>query len=117
LKELQLQVAIVSNGRRGDRLGEAAGFLDARGLVRLALAPGRNELFIAMHRPVTPGLDLDSVCSWVPRIKESNPTVRVGFSYIIVWGGASRSGEPIFENIHEIGMAARRAKDCGFDYV
>ncbi len=117
LKELGLQVAIVSNGSRGDRLLEAARFLDARDWIRLSLDSGSNELFIAMHRPVSKELDLDAVCSWVPRIKDANPAVRLGFSYIIVWGGASRDGEKIHENIHEIGLAARRAKQSRFDYI
>src|SRR5262249_41034219 len=111
LKSLQLQVAIVSNGSRGDRLAHAAEHLDARDWIRLSLDSGSNELFVAMHKPVSPTLDLDEVCSWIPRIKERNPAVRVGFSYIIVWGGASRSGEAILENIHEIVLAAQRAKD------
>jgi hypothetical protein len=37
--------------------------------------------------------------------------------YIIVWDGASRDGAEIFENIHEIVMAAERAKRFGFDYI
>jgi hypothetical protein len=117
LKELRLQVAVVSNGSRGDRLADAAEALDARDWIRLSLDSGSNELFVAMHQPVSPNLDLDAVCAWVPRIKQRNPAVRVGFSYIIVWSGASRSGEKIHENIDEIEMAARRAKGSGFDYI
>lgn len=117
LKELDLQVSIVSNGSRGDRLVAAAEHMGEQDWIRLSLDAGSNELFVAMHKPVDPKCDLDSVCEWVPRIEAANPRVRRGFSYIIVWGGASREGEELHENIDEIVMAAERAKRYRFDYI
>jgi hypothetical protein len=43
--------------------------------------------------------------------------VRVGFSYIITWSGASRDGNEILENVNEIELAAARARRFGFDYI
>jgi pyruvate-formate lyase-activating enzyme len=117
LKELGLQVAIVSNGSRGKALLEAAPFLDERDWIRLSLDAGSNELFVKMHRPVDPKMDLDAICAWIPEIKRANPRVRVGFSYIITWSGASRDGNEIFENVQEIELAAARARRFGFDYI
>jgi molybdenum cofactor biosynthesis enzyme MoaA len=117
LKELGLQVAIVSNGSRGDRLLEAARHMDPRDWIRLSLDSGSNELFVAMHKPVSKDIDLDAVCAWIPQIKDANPGVRVGFSYIIVWSGASRDDEKLHENIDEIVLAAERAKRSRFDYI
>jgi sulfatase maturation enzyme AslB (radical SAM superfamily) len=117
LKELQLQVAIVSNGSRGRVLLDAVPPLDERDWIRLSLDAGSNELFVKMHRPADPKIDLDAICSWIPEIKRANPRVRVGFSYIITWGGASRDGNEILENVHEIEMAAERARRSGFDYI
>jgi wyosine [tRNA(Phe)-imidazoG37] synthetase (radical SAM superfamily) len=117
LKGLDQQVAIVTNGSRGDRLAEAARYMDENDWIRLSLDSGSNELFVKMHRPTSKTLDLDAICEWIPKIKERNPRVRVGFSYIIVWQGASRDDEKIHENIHEIAMAAERAKRYGFDYI
>ena len=117
LKGLSLQVSIVSNGSRGDVLRDAALHMSEGDWIRLSLDSGSNELFAKMHRPANPKLDLDAICEWVPRIKEANPVVRVGFSYIIVWSGASRDDESIHENIHEIVLAAERAKRAGFDYI
>lgn len=117
LKQLGLQVAIVSNGSRGRVLAEAAPHLDERDWIRLSLDAGSNELFAAMHNPVRPDIDLDVICSWVPRIKEANPRVRVGFSYIIVWSGASREEKALHENVHEIVAATERARHAGFDYI
>jgi sulfatase maturation enzyme AslB (radical SAM superfamily) len=117
LKELRLQIAIVSNGSRGDRLLEVAERLEEGDWIRLSLDSGSNELFAAMHRPVSRSVTLDAICAWIPRIKACNPKVRVGFSFIIVWSGAERSGVEIHENIHEIVLAAERAKRHGFDYI
>jgi pyruvate-formate lyase-activating enzyme len=117
LKELGQQVSIVSNGSRGDRLAEAASHMDERDWIRLSLDSGSNELFRAMHNPASKTLDLDAICEWIPKIKAANPRVRLGFSYIIVWGGATRDDETIHENIHEIVLAAERAKAASFDYI
>ena len=110
LKDLELQVAIVSNGSRGDVLLDVADALTPRDWVRLSLDAGSNELFRAMHKPVKRSLTLDEICEWVPRIKERNPRFEVGYSYIIVWEGASREGVALHENIDEIAMATERAR-------
>jgi sulfatase maturation enzyme AslB (radical SAM superfamily) len=117
LKDLELQVAIVSNGSRGDVLLEVADVLEERDWVRLSLDAGSNELFRAMHKPVKKSLTLDEICEWIPKIKQRNPRFSLGFSYIIVWGGAARGDVAIQENIHEIVMATERARDAGFDYI
>ena len=117
LKELGLQVSIVSNGSRCDRLADAVVHLDQRDWIRLSLDSGSNELFVKMHNPVNKTLDLDAICEGAADIKRANPCVPVGFSYIIVWSGASRDDEEISENIHEIVQATERAKRYGFDYI
>ncbi len=117
LKELDLQVAIVSNGSRPDRLAGAAAHMDENDWIRLSLDSASNELFVEMHNPAQKKVDLDFVCAGVPEIKKVNPRVRVGFSYIVVWSGASREDNEIHENIHEIVEAAERAKRYQFDYI
>ncbi len=117
LKGLDLQVSIVSNGSRGDRLRDAAKHMDSKDWIRLSLDSGSNELFMAMHKPTNPKCDLDFVCEWVPKIKAANPEVRIGFSYIVVWGGATREDNELHENIDEMVMAAERAKRFEFDYI
>jgi organic radical activating enzyme len=117
LKDLELQVAVVSNGSRGDKLLEVAELFEERDWVRLSLDAGSDELFRAMHKPVKKSLTLDEICSWIPKIKERNSRFSVGFSYIIVWGGASREEVAIHENIHEVVMATERARRFGFDYI
>ena len=117
LKTLGLQVAVVSNGGRGARLLDAIAHMEEGDWIRLSLDAGSNALFLAMHKPVDKKLDLDGICEWIPKLKARNPAVRVGFSFIIVWKGAERSGVDVHENIHEIALATERAKRSGFDYI
>jgi len=117
IKSLDMQVAVVSNGSNGDKLLEIAPLLDERDWIRLSLDSGSNELFRAMHKPVNKDLTLDEICSWIPKIKAANDAPRLGFSYIITWAGAERDGVDVHENVHEIVMAAERAKASGFDYI
>ena len=70
-----------------------------------------------MHKPVKKSLTLDEICEWIPKIKARNPRFQLGFSYIIVWGGASREDVAICENIHEVVMGTERARRYGFDYI
>lgn len=117
LKALDLQVAVVSNGSRGDRLLQIAPLLDENDWIRLSLDSGSNDLFRAMHKPVDKELTLDAICSWIPQIKAANAKPRIGFSFIITWQGASREDVGVHENLHEIVMAAERAKAAQFDYI
>ncbi|RKY19571.1 MAG: hypothetical protein DRQ55_10290 [Planctomycetota bacterium] len=117
LKQLDQQVAVVSNGSRGDKLLEVARLFDEKDWIRLSLDSGSNELFRAMHKPVDKQLTLDAICEWIPKLKAVNPKPRLGFSFIIVWDGAQRDGTDVHENVHEIVMAAERAKAAGFDYI
>jgi len=117
LKDLGCQIAVVSNGSRGDKLLEIAPELDERDWIRLSLDSGSNERFRAMHRPVDKELTLDAICAWIPKIKAANPKPRLGFSFVITWEGAQRDDEAVHENIDEIRLAAERAKAAGFDYI
>ncbi|MEZ6015699.1 MAG: radical SAM protein [Planctomycetota bacterium] len=117
LKGLGLAVAVVTNGSRGDRLLEAIPHLEQGDWIRMSLDSGSNELFAAMHKPTNADVTLDAICAWVPKLRAANAAPRLGFSYIIVWGGASRDGNELCENIDEIVLATERAKRSGFDYI
>jgi len=118
LKRLGLQVSVVSNGSRGDRLLQAAPHFTDGDWVRLSLDSGSNDVFQRMHKPSPATLTLDEICSWTPKIKDVNPGFDYGFSFVITWQGSSRSDETkVVENIHEMVMAAKRAKAARFNYI
>ncbi len=117
LKGMKLQVAVVSNGSRGDRLLAAAPFLTKGDWIRLSLDSGSNDVFRRMHNPSSKTLSLDEICGWIPRIKQANPDFDMGFSFVITWRGGARGDVKVIENIHEMEMAAERAEKSGFDYI
>jgi organic radical activating enzyme len=122
LKELGLQVAVVSNGSGNRKILEIADCLDERDWVRLSLDSGTNDTFVRMHKPVDRSISLESICAWVPKVKAVNPRFKYGFSFIITWVGAERHDEDkgqvkVVENLHEIVTATRLARDHQFDYI
>jgi hypothetical protein len=116
-KQLALQVAVVSNGSRNDRILQAAEYFTAGDWVRLSLDAGSDAVWRAMHKPSNAKLTLDEICSFVPRIKAKNPALQVGFSFVITWRGGSRGDVKVVENLHEMAAAAVRAEAAAFDYI
>lgn len=117
LKALGLQVAVVSNGSRNDRITEVAGAFAPGDWVRLSLDSGTDATFQAMHRPKKP-VSLEQICAGIAPLRAASPALRVGFSFIITWHGAQRApGVPLVENLHEMEAAARLARDSGFHYI
>ncbi|MDA7978387.1 MAG: radical SAM protein [Pirellulales bacterium] len=115
-QELNQQVAVVSNGGRNDRILEAAEYFTSGDWVRLSLDSGKDETFQAMHKPRQP-VTLDEICGWVPKIKDRNPDLQMGFSFIVTWKGAQRDDAKVVENINELLTAAQLAKQHRFDYI
>jgi sulfatase maturation enzyme AslB (radical SAM superfamily) len=116
-KQLALQVAVVSNGSRNDRILQAAPFFTKGDWVRLSLDAGSNDVWRRMHNPSSKTLTLDEICGWIHKIKAVNPALQLGFSFVITWRGGSRGDVKIVENIHEMVAAAARAQEAGFDYI
>ena len=116
MKELKLQVAIVSNGTGNKKIAEVADCMDSQDWVRLSLDSGTDPTFQAMHNP-RKDFKLEDICAVVPSIKAANPDLTVGFSYIVTWQGAFINDTNIVENLHEIARAAKLAKDNEFSYI
>jgi hypothetical protein len=116
-KRLGLSCGIVSNGSRNDRIRAVSHLLTKPDWIRLSLDSGTDETFQLMHRPRRP-ISLAAICAGVRPIKEANPDVPVGFSFIISWADPLYLlGKPIHENVDEIVLATRLARDSGFDYI
>lgn len=116
-RELAVQVAVVSNGSRNERIAAVAPALSAGDWVRLSLDSGSDATFQAMHKPKGRGITLDEICARATAIKRANPAVQLGYSFVITWRGARRDDVKLVENLHEMAQAAARARAAGFDYV
>lgn len=116
MKELGLQVSVVSNGSGMKKIAEVADVLEETDWVRLSLDSGSDEVFQAMHKPKRP-ISVDEICEGVREIKAVETKFKIGFSFIITWKGAFINDTKIVENIHEIVLGAERARKYKFDYI
>lgn len=116
MKSLGLQVAIVSNGAGNQKIMDICDCLDKNDWVRLSLDAGTDATFQKMHKPKKP-VTLEHICGLVPGIRQRNPELTVGFSYIVTWKGATVNDLNIVENLHEIAQATRLARDSNFSYI
>ncbi|MEH6587414.1 MAG: radical SAM protein [Halioglobus sp.] len=116
MKGLGLQIAIVSNGTGNEKIAKVADCMEKSDWVRLSLDSGTDATFQPMHNP-RKDFTLEGICAKVPLIKDANPDVTVGFSYIVTWRGAEINDAEIVENLEEIAMATKLAKDNRFDYI
>tara|TARA_R110002096_G_scaffold431527_1_gene646885 strand:- start:379 stop:1773 length:1395 start_codon:yes stop_codon:yes gene_type:complete len=117
LKARDIQIGVVTNGSRMDRVAEVADVLTKGDWVRLSLDSGDNETFRAMHKPVSKKVTLDWICSQIPDIKKINPDFQIGYSFIVVWKDCEANDTEIIDNTDEIIEAAERAKQYEFDYI
>lgn len=115
--ELGVQVAVVSNGSRNERIAEIAPLLQRGDWVRLSLDAGSDATFQAMHKPKGRGITLDEICTRAREIKAAGPAAQLGYSFVITWRGARRDDVRLVENLHEMEEATARARAYGFDYV
>jgi wyosine [tRNA(Phe)-imidazoG37] synthetase (radical SAM superfamily) len=117
LKARDIQIGVVTNGSRMDRIAEVANDLTKGDWVRLSLDSGDNDTFRAMHKPVSKKVTLDWICSQIPDIKKINPDFQIGYSFIVVWKDCEANDTEIIDNTDEIIEAAQRARQYEFDYI
>ncbi|MBI5138659.1 MAG: radical SAM protein [Candidatus Vogelbacteria bacterium] len=118
LKGHAVQIGIVSNGSHNDKILEITPLLTQKDWVRFSLDSGTNETFVRMHQPKKK-ISLEEICASVPMLRNANPSIGIGFSFIVVWPGAERDSEKvkIIPNIHEMMSAAKLALKSGFTYI
>lgn len=115
-KEIGLQVGIVTNGSKLQRVKDVAHLLGKHDWLRLSLDAATQETFDKLHRPKT-GVQLNDILENAREIKSQNPGLSLGYSFVIMWEGLEMNGLPIAPNIDEMQKAAGLAALYGFDYI
>jgi wyosine [tRNA(Phe)-imidazoG37] synthetase (radical SAM superfamily) len=116
IKERRLQVGIVTNGTRLDKIAEVNGKLEGKDWVRISIDAAEEKTFKDLHQPKT-GVTLRQILREAKRIKEVNPGVSMGYSFVIVWDGLEVKGHRLAPNIGEMADAVKLARDHSFDYI
>ena len=116
IKEKGLELGIVTNGSRLDRVSEIAAELEENDWIRISIDAAREETFRDLHRP-RGKVTLERVLAEAKSIKERNPAVSLGYSFVIVWKGMDVNGNRLSPNTEEISEAVALARKHSFDYV
>jgi MoaA/NifB/PqqE/SkfB family radical SAM enzyme len=116
IKDRGLQLGVVTNGSRLDRVMEVADLLQGKDWVRLSLDAAREETFQALHRPRT-GITLKKILSQAKKLKEKNEVFSLGYSFVIVWEGIVIQGRKLKPNVEEMEEAVYLAGQHLFDYI
>ena len=116
IKTLGLQCAIVSNGSMNKRIAEVAPMLQKGDWVRLSLDAGTERTFRQLHKPAS-FLSLQRICREASNIKQANPAIQLGFSFVVITPQAVTANRNLTENYREIRQAARLAESNSFDYL
>lgn len=116
IKQKGLQLGIVTNGSRLEKVKKTAMLLKKGDWLRISLDSARQETFEKMHCPKT-YISLDTILRKAQKIKALNPDISLGYSFVIVWKGLFVKGNELTSNIEEIPEAVHKANQYGFDFV
>jgi sulfatase maturation enzyme AslB (radical SAM superfamily) len=116
IKSLGLQLGIVSNGSRLGQVKEVASVLEKHDWLRLSIDAASQDTFDKLHHPRTP-VDLMDILQNARDLKNMNPDISLGYSYVIMWDGLEHNGISLAPNLHEMGDAVKLAAQYGFDYI
>ena len=116
LKTKGLQIGIVTNGSRLERIEGVVELLREKDWIRISIDAGQERTFGALHRPKVK-VTLEQILEKARRVKEKNPAVSLGYSFVIVWEGVEINGHRLSPNLHEMAKAVDLARKFSFDYV
>lgn len=116
IKGKGLQLGIVTNGSRLDKVARVTGLLGKKDWVRVSIDAAREDTFRRLHRPKK-DVSLNHILHKAKEIKEINPLVSLGYSFVIVWEGIEINGNALAQNTHEIVEAVKLAKEHSFDFI
>jgi MoaA/NifB/PqqE/SkfB family radical SAM enzyme len=116
LKRKKLQLGIVTNGSKVERLAGALHLLQEKDWVRISIDAAGEKTFQALHRPRV-RTTLRNILEKAGGIKKVNPAISLGYSFVIVWKGLSINGRRLKSNVSEMPAAVELGREYGFDYI
>jgi MoaA/NifB/PqqE/SkfB family radical SAM enzyme len=116
LKGKRLQIGIVTNGSRLERIEAVAGELKEKDWIRISIDAAGEGVFKALHLPKTQ-VTLGRILEKAKKVKEKNPVVSLGYSFVIVWEGVEINGKKLRPNLDEMARSVELAREFSFDYV
>ncbi|NWF93239.1 MAG: radical SAM protein [Syntrophaceae bacterium] len=116
IKGRGLQLGIATNGTRMDKIAEVAGLFEEKDWIRISIDAAKEETFKDLHRPKS-RIRLGRILEGARKVKEMNPRVSLGYSFLIIWEGLEVNGMKLKPNLDEISETVKLAREHAFDYV
>jgi MoaA/NifB/PqqE/SkfB family radical SAM enzyme len=116
IKSKGLQIGIATNGSRLERIGAVVDDLNEKDWIRISIDAGGEEVFKDLHLPRTP-VTLSRILEEAKKVKQKNPVVSLGYSFVIVWEGVEINERRLCPNMDEMARSVDLAREFSFDYI
>jgi len=116
IKGKGLQIGIVTNGSRLEKVGAIVEELREKDWIRLSIDAAGEEVFKALHLPRTQ-VTLKRILEKAREVKKKNPVVSLGYSFVVVWEDVEINGKRLPPNLDEMAKSVELAREFSFDYV
>jgi len=116
IKSKKLQMGIVTNGSRLEKIEAVVEELKEKDWIRISIDAASEGVFKDLHSPKTQ-ITLNRILENAKKMKRKNSIVSLGYSFVIVWEGVEINGKRLSPNIHEIARSVELAREFSFDYV
>jgi hypothetical protein len=120
IKARGLELGLVTHGGHAQKIVEVADQFQSTDWVRFSIDAATNETYQDIHfgqAGKKPRNTLAEILANGRSIKEANPAIQLGYSYVVVPPGQEYHGRKLRDNIDEIPGAAVNAREHGFTYL
>jgi len=120
IKARGLELGLVTHGGHAHKIVEVADQFHATDWVRFSIDAATNETYQDIHfgqAGKKPRNTLAEILANGRAIREANPAIQLGYSYVLVPPGQEYHGRRLRDNIDEIPGAAANAREHGFTYL
>jgi hypothetical protein len=120
IKARGLELGLVTHGGHAQKIVEVADQFQSTDWVRFSIDAATNETYQDIHfgqAGKKPRNTLAEILANGRSIKEANPAIQLGYSYVVVPPGQEYHGRRLRDNIDEIPGAAVNAREHGFTYL
>lgn len=119
IKGRGLELGLVTHGGHAEKIVDIAGLFGNTDWVRFSIDAATNETYQDIHfgqAGKKPRNTLAEILENGRAIRQANPGIQLGYSYVIVPPGQQYHGRTLRDNIDEIPGAAANAREYGFTY-
>jgi len=116
IKSKRLQVGIVTNGSRLEKIETVVEELKEKDWIRISIDAAGEGVFKDLHLPKTQ-VTLGRILKKAKKVKKKNPVVSLGYSFVVVWEGVEINGKRLHPNMDEMARSVELAREFSFDYV